>query len=429
MLTSGPGKRLMLYLGESDSWRGGSLYMSILETLRASGIAGATVTRGLAGFGAHSRIRTNTIEVLSLDLPIVITVIDTPANIERAVSLVKPMVREGLITLDDVDIIKYSHRELHPLPADRPVAEFMTRQPVTVGPETPVVQVVELLLGKLYRALPVVDARNHVLGIITNADLLEKGGLLARIEVGQRLGPDELRGLLAQVQADKVAGQIMSSPVVTVRADDALGHVVQLMLDRSFKRFPVVDNQDRLIGMISRLDILRAVARLGGRPPEAPPPEARLAEAREAPRTGQTIADIVFPVMPHVYVNDDLVDVLEQMLAHDSRWVVVLDEQGYAAGIITESDVVARVKPEIRPNVLRTIAEKVLGTGPLRGMVTARDLMSEQVLSAPESTGVAEAIALMLQQGRKRLVVVDAGNKPIGIVDRQILLAASLGEE
>lgn len=419
MLTSGPGKRLTLYLGESDSWRGRSLYMSILETLRASGIAGATVTRGLAGFGAHSRIRTNTIEVLSLDLPVVITVIDTPENIERAVSLVKPMVREGLITVDDVAIVKYSHRELQPLPADRPVADFMTRQVVTVSPETPVVRVVELLLGKLYRALPVVDAQGHVLGIITNGDLLEKGGLLARIEVGQRLGADELRGLLAQVQADKVAGQIMSKPVVTVHANDALGHVVQLMLDRSFKRFPVVDNQDRLIGMISRLDILRAVANQ----------ELARPEAEAAPRTGQTLAAIVSPVMPHVYINDDLVDVLEQMLAHHSRWVVVLDEQDGAAGIITESDVVARVKPEIRPNVLRTIAQRVLGTGPLRGLVTARELMSEQVLSAPETTGVAEAIALMLQQGRKRLVVVDAANKPVGIVDRQILLAASLGEE
>src|SRR5260370_6037098 len=110
MLAAGPGKRLTIYLGESDSWRGHSLYMSILETLRKAGIAGATVTRALAGYGAHSRIRTSTVEVLSMDLPIIITIVDSPENVERALALVGPMVREGLITLENVELIKYSHR-------------------------------------------------------------------------------------------------------------------------------------------------------------------------------------------------------------------------------------------------------------------------------------------------------------------------------
>lgn len=127
------GKRLSIYLGESDTWQGHLLYMGILETLRKAGLAGATVTRGLAGFGAHSRIRSSNIEVLSTDMPIIITVIESPENIQKALTLVGPMVREGLITLEDVEILKYTHRYLNPLPADLPVSQIMTREVTTQG--------------------------------------------------------------------------------------------------------------------------------------------------------------------------------------------------------------------------------------------------------------------------------------------------------
>jgi PII-like signaling protein/predicted transcriptional regulator len=236
MATPIQAKRLVIYLGESDSWRGRSLYLSILETLRKSGIAGATVTRALAGFGAHSRIRTHTVEVLSMDLPIVIAVIDTPENIERALALVSPMVREGLMTLEDVQIIKYTHRYLQPLPADKPLAEIMTRAVTTVTPDTPAVEVIELLLGKMFKAVPVIDSNRRVVGIITDGDLLHRAAMPARLAVGERLQPDELREFLAQVSREKFARDIMTTPVVTARDDELLGHVTQRLLERGLKR-------------------------------------------------------------------------------------------------------------------------------------------------------------------------------------------------
>jgi PII-like signaling protein len=75
-------QRLRIYIGESDRWRSKALDAALLETLRAKGMAGATIFRGVAGFGAHSRIHTTSIEVLSFDLPIVIEVVDTQDNIE-----------------------------------------------------------------------------------------------------------------------------------------------------------------------------------------------------------------------------------------------------------------------------------------------------------------------------------------------------------
>ncbi len=412
-----PAKRLMIYLGESDSWQGRSLYLSLLETLRKNEIAGATVTRAIAGYGAHSRIRTHTIEVLSTDLPIVITVVDVPEAIDRALALVAPMVREGLITVEEVEIVRYTHRYLQPLPADRPVREVMTGTVTSVTPDTPARQVAELLLGKLFKAVPVVDEAQRVVGIVTDGDLLNKAGLPARLRVGERLAADDLRDFLMNVSRDQTAAQIMTAPVITAQEDEPLGYVVQRMLQQGLKRLPVVNAQGRLVGMVSRLDVLRAVAGgQGGQPEYAP-----------APKTGRTLGDMMMRDLPVVHVNDDLADVLLKMLSSAVHYVLVLDEKELPAGVITDGDLVARVSPVMRRNVLQALAARVLGTDVKRGQVTARELMSENVLSAPPETGIVEAINLMLGEGRKRLVVVDEQGRSMGMVDRQSLLAASTG--
>jgi len=412
-------KRMMIYLGESDTWRGRSLYMSILETLRKSGLAGATVTRAIAGFGAHSLIRTQAIEVLSSDLPIIIIVIDRPENIERALALIAPMVREGLITLEDVEIVKYTHRYLQPLPADRPVGEIMSRQIITVTPQTPARQVVELLLGKMFKAVPVLDEKRHVVGIISDGDLLRQAGMPARLAIGERLESDDLREFLNQISAEKNASHIMTSPVMTAQHDEPLIHVVHRMLEHSLKRLPVIDRHDQLVGMISRVDILRAVAGTAPTQQEQVPPPYHL---------GQTVGEVMSPDIPVVHVHDDLADVLEKLLHADAKRVIVLDEQEKPIGIITDGDLVARVSPVMRRSILQALAARMLGTDVHRGQVTAQELMSENVLSTAPTTSIVEAITLMLHEGRKRLVVVDDHGHPIGMIDRQTLLAASIGQ-
>ena len=101
---------LTIFIGESDKWRGRPLYSAIIDLLRAEGIAGATVLRGVAGFGAHSHIHTASILRLSEDLPLCIQVVDKPDRIAHAIDLVSPMVREGLVTVEDLHVIRYTHR-------------------------------------------------------------------------------------------------------------------------------------------------------------------------------------------------------------------------------------------------------------------------------------------------------------------------------
>ena len=103
----GEGKLLRLFVGESDTWHGKPLYQAIVERVRAEGLAGATVLRGIEGFGADSRLHTSRILRLSEDLPVVIEIVDTAERIDAVVPLLDEMVGEGLLTLERVQVVAY----------------------------------------------------------------------------------------------------------------------------------------------------------------------------------------------------------------------------------------------------------------------------------------------------------------------------------
>jgi PII-like signaling protein len=103
----GEGKLLRLFIGESDTWHGKPLYQAIVERVRREGLAGATVLRGIEGFGADSHLHTSRILRLSEDLPVVIEIVDTPEQIDRVVPILDEMVGEGMLTLERVQIVSY----------------------------------------------------------------------------------------------------------------------------------------------------------------------------------------------------------------------------------------------------------------------------------------------------------------------------------
>lgn len=103
------GERVLMriHIGERDKYEGKPLYQCIVEMLRARRYAGATVTRAIMGFGASSRLRTDRIEVLSLDLPIVIEVVETEEKIMAILPELDGMIGGGLITLERAKVIMY----------------------------------------------------------------------------------------------------------------------------------------------------------------------------------------------------------------------------------------------------------------------------------------------------------------------------------
>jgi PII-like signaling protein len=107
MKSQSEGQLLRIFIGESDRWEGRPLYEAIVHRARAVGLAGATVIRGLEGFGAHSRLHTTRILRLSEDLPVVVEIVDQADRIEQFLPALDEMVIEGMVTLEKVRVIAY----------------------------------------------------------------------------------------------------------------------------------------------------------------------------------------------------------------------------------------------------------------------------------------------------------------------------------
>jgi hypothetical protein len=100
---------LRIFIGETDKYEGRPLYKAIVEKARQRGMAGATVMRGILGFGANSRIHTSQILRLSEDLPLVIKIVDSEERINAFLPELDTMISEGLVTLEKARVITYRH--------------------------------------------------------------------------------------------------------------------------------------------------------------------------------------------------------------------------------------------------------------------------------------------------------------------------------
>jgi len=107
MMLPAEGYLLRIFIGESDRHEGKLLYEWIVLRAREEGLAGATVMRGMMGFGAHSRLHTFKIERLSQDLPIIIEIVDTREKLEKFLSLIDNEIEEGMATLEKAQIHFY----------------------------------------------------------------------------------------------------------------------------------------------------------------------------------------------------------------------------------------------------------------------------------------------------------------------------------
>ena len=107
MKLEGEGQLLRVFVGESNRWHGKPLYEAIVARAREAGLAGATVLRGLMGYGAKSRIHTVKVLRLSEDLPIVVEIADRAERIQAFLPLLDEMVEDGMVTLEKVQVITY----------------------------------------------------------------------------------------------------------------------------------------------------------------------------------------------------------------------------------------------------------------------------------------------------------------------------------
>ncbi|HUJ16714.1 MAG TPA: CBS domain-containing protein [Nitrospirota bacterium] len=145
-----------------------------------------------------------------------------------------------------------------------PVRDVMTKRVVTISRTADIHEAARLLSENRVSGMPVVDDRNVVIGVISEADIL----MLAGLHEGHTFR-DILHRIMGEPvparKAGNTVGQVMSFPPITSKADDDVSEVAKLLDERRIKRLPVVDDEGRLIGIISRADIVRAIGKMESR--------------------------------------------------------------------------------------------------------------------------------------------------------------------
>jgi CBS-domain-containing membrane protein/PII-like signaling protein len=408
------GTRVQIYCGETDQVNHRPLYQAILEYLRKEGAAGATVSRGIAGFGRASLIQTAAILRLSMDLPVVITWIDAPERVERLLPGVQRLAASGVITVDEVGIASYGERAVGKMRFDLQVRDVMTRDVHSITDDAPIRAAVEALVGQVFRALPVVDAAGHLVGLVTNSNLVERGGLEARIELLNAMSETDRESYLDRLP-HRAVSTVMTTDVVTVRPPATLAEATRLLSERHQKRLPVVEPDGRLVGMLSRADVLRAVA-------EAFPSQEH--EAAATARPPLTSRDVMRTDLPVVSADAGLPQVVDAVCSTRLNRAIVVDDAGRVVGVVSDAAVL-RALGDAGGGLVGALMRGVgIADAP---RATARDLMTTPAYSVEPDATLSEVARVMTEHGRKIVPVVDAEERLLGVIDRADLLHATHG--
>jgi len=359
---------------------------------------------------------------------VVITWVDRPDRVERVLPQLAEMVPAGLITVEDIHIYQYSSTLREGLP-DVKVEHIMTREVSTVHPEATLAEVVEKLLDKPYTALPVVDAAGRLVGIISDTDLLERGAMEVSISLKRATDPELARTLINDLrQNERKVSDVMTPAPLTISPHASLSVAARLMGKRKLKRLPVVDADKCLVGVVSRIDLLKSLA-ASHLPQSAFPTQS----GKRHSGSVQAVADVMERSVPTVAPVALLSEVLTLVTSDKAQRVVVIDPDRHVVGIISDTDLVARVSPETHPGILEQLVSKLpLGhrsadarshLQKARGK-TAADLMTAPVITLHEDESIGTALAISAEKHIKRFPVVDAAGKLVGIVGRAELLSA-----
>ncbi len=442
LLRQGKAEVLTIYLGESDQWHGSPLYAEVVRVLRENGCAGATVTRAVLGYGAGRRLHEDEIWRLSSDAPMIVQAVDQPERLHRLLPQLMEMVPGGLMTLHETTVLKYTHARRKGLPTRLPVRQVMETTMTTVTAETPVATVIDLLLTASFHALPVVDARHQLLGMIGTRDLINAGIFPVRrgvLRTAQELDTSTAQSLTISLEQARrrpeLAEDIMNRQVRSIRPEHTVREAAQVMLETGLRSLPVLDGAGRLVGMLTRADLLQIVVTSPLMSPHASSPTQPLRLAGSlSPQMlqEQPVSSCMQTDPPMVEEETPMDDVVDALLSSPLKRVIVVDRTGLLRGIISDVDVLMRLQAPARQrwlDVLTGRAREKPGQIPTTMLQTqqgkartARDVMNSDVVSVEASTPLQEVVEIMLRAGRKVLPVLDRQGRVLGVVGRSNVL-------
>lgn len=421
-------KVIEVFTSEEARWRGISLANAMVQYIRDLKIpARCMVARGTAGAYESGEVATGSLELLSYNMPLRITIVLPSSELDRILPRIEGMVTDGIVAVQDLNVVSHKTRGLF-IPRHTRVRDIMTPAPKKVKPETPLSEVARLLLSSTFTGLPVVDEENRPVGVIAQGDLIYKGGLPMRLGL---LAQSDRRqvGAVLEALAGKRAEDVMTRPAVVIEQDEWVTHAVKLMLNKGVKRLPVIDKAGKLAGILSRVDIFHTVIR------ESPDWKA-FREQNVLVNNLRLVSDIMRRDTHTVLPDTPAEDVMRLIDTNDIQRVCVVDREGRFLGLISDRDLLSAFsgRPGVWEYFVRrfSFAERGRGHTELRDHLrttTAAQVMNPEIVTVREDALIEEAIQVMLERSIKRLPVLDSEGKFKGMISRDSLLRTGFASE
>ena len=301
---------------------------------------------------------------------------------------------------------------------------LMHAEPVTVTVDTPVPVAATRLLRLGIKCLPVIDADGVPLGVLTLGDLLRRATFGIRHSLADAVGEAAVeRELQRLAESGSTCRDIMTAPALTATSTDMAPELLGRMSDHAVKRLLIVDESGVLVGIVSRSDILRALASAV----EGPDVATRRAVS------GHLAADVMRPGVATVRPETPGEDVARAVLGSGVGRVAVVDSDGRLVGVVATRDLLPLATDETRHHLVGAMGGV---TGRLEAFLaglrhasgsptTAADLMRRDVVVVDPGASLGEVLRLMMSRSLKRILVTDPSGTPIGVIDRADVVRAA----
>lgn len=420
-------QRVRMYLNERDQVAGQPLYLAVLERLRREGATGATALRGIAGFGAGSRLRTTGIADFT-PAPIVIEWVDRAERVARVLSALDALLPDALITIEDLHAYRAVLRSGGPF-GDRTVGEMMTREVAAARQDMSLRAAAELMIDRAQPLLPVLDERGGLVGVLSDGDLVRRAGLALPPRLFGALTVDERRAVLDLLAPGLVAAMLTADPR-TAYVESPVPLAISPMIEWGFALLPVLDRDGQLAGLFGVEQALRAGLRDADAATDSTDRSGAVEQSARAVRAAEPptpVGLVMQRAVPTIAADTALAETLARLLATPERFLAVL-QAGQPIGTLTDLYVARTLGEPLRSIWLAALRVPAV---PLPSMLdnaaaelTAGGLAEPNAPSIDAQATMDVAIQRMLAGGHERLLVLDDQGQVAGLLARRSLLRA-----
>jgi len=411
-----------IFTSEEARYNGRPLYKEILEFVRSQKIsARCQVTKGIAGCYENGEIATQGIEVLSFNMPLEIIVIMPQQESGRLLPQLEEMVDEGLMTVEDKEVHWHKCRK-RMIPRQLRVKDVMTPHPRTLPVGAPANEALQILLAAPFHGIPVLDAQQRPVGLITQGDLLRQLPFPIKLGSLRHFDPSHLEAL-GKLLAGKRVADLMNTPVVVIQEDELLSKGVDIMLLKDIKRLPAVAADGTLTGMLSRLDVFKTIM-------DQNPDWATFDQGGVKLQDITLVKDAMRTDTPTLPPSAPTWDAIKLIETTSIKRVAVVDPEGKLLGLISEKVLMAAFsahKGGLLDYIVANLSFSALARKhrellkALRAR-TVGEIMLTGFYPVKEADLIDDALQMMVEKKLKRIPVFDDQGRFKGMLTRDSLL-------